>query len=196
MKNLVKSLLLAGTIMAAPFAASAADTYKLDPNHTSVIWNAVHMGFSTPHGIFPLGEGTLMLDEAAPENSKVDVTFETKNVATGIPKFDEHLRGKDFFDVDNHPTAKFVSTKVEKTGDKTAKVTGDLTMLGVTKPVTMDVTFNKKGANPMNQKPTVGFSGTTTIKRSDFGINYGIPNVSDEVELTIEAEAAMDAPAQ
>ncbi len=87
------------------------------------------------------------------------------------------------------PTAKFVSTKIEKTGDKTAKVTGDLTLVGVTKPVTLEVTFNEKKPNPMSKKESVGFSATTVIKRSEFGINYAVPNVSDDVELQIEAEA-------
>ena len=87
------------------------------------------------------------------------------------------------------PTAKFVSTKVEKTGDKTAKLTGDLTLNGITKPVTLDVTLNKQGEHPMKKKKAVGFSATTQIKRSDFGISYGVPNVPDEVDLEIQAEA-------
>lgn len=174
----------------APLSAQAVDTYTFDPNHTTVIWNIEHLGFSSPHGLFPQIEGTLTLDEVAPQNSKVDVTIPTAKLATGIPKFDDHLKSKDFFDTEKFPDAKFVSTKIEKTGDKTAKITGDLTLLGVTKPVTFDVTLNKKGPHPMNKKETVGFSGKTTIKRSDFGIKYGLPNVGDDVNLVIEAEAS------
>lgn len=176
----------------ALFALTApvqAAEYKFDPNHTSVIWNAGHFGFSAPHGIFSGAEGTLQFDENAVEKSKVDVTLKTAGIATGIAKFDDHLKGKDFFNVDKFPDAKFVSTKVEKTGEKTGKVTGNLTLLGVTKPLTLDVTFNKSGPHPMNQKPTVGFSATGVIKRSDFGIKYALPNVTDDVQIQIEAEA-------
>lgn len=187
MTALAASALLLG---AAPLTSvQAADTYNFDPAHTSVIWKAGHMGYSFPHGIFSNIEGTLVLDEAALENSKVDVTIPTGLVATGIEKFDGHLKNQDFFDVEKHPSAKFVSTKVEKTGDKTAKLTGDLTILGVTKPVTMDVTFNHKGEHPYAKKQAVGFSATTTIKRSEWGINYGIPHIPDDVPLQIEAEA-------
>ncbi len=185
-------VLAATALLALPLsAAQAADTYKFDPSHTTVVWDADHLGFSHPHGLFPEVEGTLTLDESAPANSKLDVTIHTDKIATGIAKFDDHLKSKDFFNVEKFPTATFKSTKIEKTGDKTAKVTGDLTLLGITKPVTLDVTLNKKGEHPMNKKPTVGFSATGTIKRSDFGISYGLPNVGDDVPLTIEAEASL-----
>lgn len=184
-------MLAAAALLSFPLAtnANAADTYTLDPTHTTVIWNANHFGYSKPHGLFPLVEGTLQLDEANPEASTLEVTVPTTKLTTGIEKFDAHLKNADFFNVEKFPTATFKSTKVEKTGDKTAKVTGDLTLVGVTKPVTLDVTFNQKMANPMSQKETVGFSATGTIKRSDFGINYALPHVSDEVPLVIEAEA-------
>lgn len=185
-------VLAALALMTFPLAAAnAADTYTLDPNHTTVIWKATHFGFSQPHGLFPLVEGTVTLDETAPASSKVNVTIKTANIATGIAKFDEHLKSKDFFDVEKYPTATFKSTKVVPTGDKTAKVTGDLTLLGVTKPVTLDVVFNHKGAHPMTQKQTVGFTATGMIKRSEFGINYALPAVSDDVPLTIEAEGSL-----
>ncbi len=189
MRNFVKSLALGAALFAAPLSASAAETYTFDPHHTSVIWSAVHFGASAPHGIFSNIEGELALDEAAPEKSTFKVTIPTDKVATGIEKFDGHLKSKDFFDVEKHPTATFVSTSVEKTGSKTAKVTGDLTLIGVTKPVVLDVTLNQIAPNPMNNKKTAGFSATTTIKRSEFGMNYAIPGVSDDVTLQIEAEA-------
>lgn len=180
-------ILAAATIFTAP--ALAADTYTFDPTHTSVIWSAGHMGKSNPHGIFANIEGTLVLDEAKPENSRIDVKIPTGMIATGIAKFDEHLKSKDFFNVAEFPDAKFVSTKVEKTGEKTAKVTGNLTLLNFTKPVTLDVTFNGKGPNPMSGKEVVGFSASGVIKRSEFGIEYGVPHVPDEVKIQIEAEA-------
>lgn len=180
-------VLAAAALFTAP--AFAADTYTFDPTHTSVIWNVGHMGKSNPHGIFSNIEGTLVLDEAKPENSKIDVKIPTGLIATGIPKFDEHLKSKDFFNIAEFADAKFVSTKVEKTGDKTAKVTGDLTLLGVTKPLTLDVTFNGKGPNPMSGKEVVGFSGTGVIKRSEFGMAYGQGHIPDDVKIQIEAEA-------
>jgi polyisoprenoid-binding protein YceI len=191
MKSKFLGLLAVSAVLAlAPLSAHAApETYAFDTAHTSVIWKAGHMGFSFPHGIFSNIEGTLVLDEADISKSAVDVTIPLDKIATGIPKFDDHLKSKDFFNVEKTPTAKFVSTKVEKTGDKTAKLTGDLTLNGITKPVTLDVTLNKQGEHPMMKKKAVGFSATAQIKRSDFGITYGIPNVPDEVDLEIQAEA-------
>jgi len=187
-RRFLKPALYTLALLALASPVQAAE-YKFDPNHTSVIWNAGHFGFSAPHGIFSGGEGTLHFDENAVEKSKVDVTIKTAGLATGIAKFDEHLKSKDFFNSEKFPDAKFVSTKVEKTGEKTGKVTGDLTLLGVTKPLTLDVIFNKSGAHPMNQKPTVGFTATGVIKRSDYGMNFGVPNVTDDVQIQIEAEA-------
>jgi polyisoprenoid-binding protein YceI len=194
MKRTLLTLTL-GTALFFPQTSNAADVYTLDPTHTTVVWSANHLGFSNPFGLFSMVEGTLTLDEAAPENSSVDATISIANLFTGNSKFDDHLKNKDFFNAPEFPKATFKSTKVEKTGDKTAKVTGDLTMLGVTKPVVLDVTYNKSGVFPMNQKPTVGFSATTTIKRSEWGMGYGIEHgVSDDVKLMIEAEANKDAP--
>lgn len=175
----------------SPLSARAADTYTLDPAHTTVIWQANHFGFSNPHGLFSMIEGTVTLDETAPEKSHVNVTVNTGNLFAGNPKFEDHLKSKDFFNVGEFPTATFKSTKVEKTGDNTAKVTGNLTMLGITKPLTLDVTLNKKGEHFMTKAPTVGFSATGVIKRSEWGMNFGIPGVSDEVPITIEAEGNM-----
>lgn len=189
------ALLTLGTALAitAPLSAHAADTYKLDPSHTTVIWNANHFQFSNPHGLFSMIDGSITLDEAAPEKSSVKATINTGNLFTGNAKFDDHLKAKDFFNVAEFPSAEFVSTKVEKTGEKTAKVTGNLTMLGVTKPLTLDVTLNHKGEHFMTKAPTVGFTATGVIKRSEWGINYAIPGVSDDVKITIEAEANKEA---
>lgn len=173
--------------VAAP--ALAAETYTLDPNHTNIVWNANHFGFSNPDGKFASASGTVTLDKENPANSKVEVSVATGAVVTGIPKFDEHLRGADFFDAEKFPTATFVSDKVEVTGENTAQVHGTLTLLGVAKPLVLDVKLNQIGENPMSKNPTVGFSATTVIKRSEFGMNYAVPHVSDEVQIRIEAEA-------
>jgi polyisoprenoid-binding protein YceI len=147
------------------------------------------MGYSHFNGKFANATGTVTLDEAHPENSKLSVTVNTTDIVTGVPKLDEHLKSDSFFNVAKFPTATFVSTKVEPTGKDTANVTGNLTLLGVTKPLTLAVKLNKSGQHPMMHKPWVGFDAATTIKRSDWGLSYGIPMVSDEVKIEVEAEA-------
>ena len=178
-------------MFAMPVAAQAAETYHFDPNHTNINWNANHFGFSSPSGRFGLKDGSITLDDKTPANSSVNVTIDVNGLVTGIPKFDEHLKSPDFLDTAKFPEATFKSTKVETGSDNTAKVTGDLTLHGVTKPVVLDVKLNKQGENPMTKVKSVGFSGKTVIKRSEFGIDKYVPNVSDEVTIAIEAEAGL-----
>lgn len=166
----------------------AAETYTLDPNHTYVLWHINHLGFSEQSGKW-MAQGTLQLDKANPDKDKVNVTINVADMITGNPELDKHLKGKLFFDVTQFPTATFVSDKVDVTGKKTAKVKGMLTLHGVTKPVTLNVTFNNAAKNPITDKMTVGFSATADIKRSDFGIMTLIPKLGDNVKLEIEAEA-------
>lgn len=177
--------------LSLPSGARAAESYDLDPTHTNIVWHASHFGFSSPSGRFGIKEGTLAIDAEAPGNSSVNVVIDPANLVTGIEKFDAHLKSADFLDVAKFPEAAFRSTKVELAeGHNKAKVTGDLTLHGVTKPVVLDVSLNKQGAHPMTQKQALGFTATTTIKRSEFGIDKYVPGVSDEVELRIEAEAS------
>lgn len=183
-------------MLSLPVAAQAADSYQFDPTHTNIVWRASHFGFSSPSGRFGIKEGMLVLDEAAPEKSTVNVTIDAASLVTGIDKFDDHLKGEEFLDTSKFPDATFKSTKVELLegggkGPAQASVAGDLTLHGVTKPVVLTVTLNKQGDHPMNQKKTVGFSATTTIKRSEFGIDKYTPGVSDEVVISIEAEASI-----
>lgn len=186
------SLAVAATFFSFAANAQDAETYKLDPSHTYVLWSVNHLGFSSQPGKFAMVDGTLTLDQAKPENSKVDVVINTDNLMTGVPKLDEHLKNKDFFNVKRFPKATFVSDKVEVTGQNSAKVYGMLTLLGVSKPVVLDVKLNKSGMHPITNKQSVGFTATTTIKRSDFGMNYGLPAVGDEVKIDIGAEANSD----
>jgi polyisoprenoid-binding protein YceI len=190
MKN---ALLLATALTFATASLAAAETYTLDPTHTNVVWRVNHLGFSYPDGKFATVAGTLTLDEKAPENSKVEATITTASIITGGEKFDAHLKSADFFNTEKFPTATFISTSVTRGGETkgSAKVVGNLTLLGITKPVTLDVKLNKIGEHPMSKKKTVGFSATTTIKRSEFGMVYGIPAVADDVSLTIETEASV-----
>lgn len=179
------------------FAASAqaADVYKFDPNHTSVTWSAGHFGYSNPSGKFTDIDGTITIDEQNPQQSEVNVTVRTESLVTGLQKFDQHLKSKDFLDTDKFPNAKFVSTSVSPMGKTAAKVRGNLTLLGTTLPVTLDVKLNKIGIHPITQKKTVGFSATTSIKRSQFGMRYGLPGVPDMVKISIESEATISSEA-
>jgi polyisoprenoid-binding protein YceI len=169
-------------------AASAADSYTLDPTHTSVVWEINHFGFSDPSGKFAMIDGTLTLDQANPSASKVSATITIANMVTGVAKLDEHLRSDAFFDIAKFPTATYESTSVEVTGKDTALVHGNLTVHGVTKPVILNVRLNKIGENIM-KKPTAGFSATAMVKRSDFGISAYLPGLGDDVKLTITSEA-------
>ena len=175
-------------------ARVAAGTYAADAGHTMVVWEVDHFGFSKYTGIFGDVTGTLVIDPANPAASKVDVTIPVAKVTTASSGLTGHLLragkdgGKPDFFGGAPADAKFVSTRVvlDDDGDE-ARVTGNLTLNGVTKPVTLDVEFHGAGTNPYNKKATIGFEAEGKIRRSDFGIAYGIPAVSDEVELEIHA---------
>lgn len=175
-----------GLLSTASYAAP--ETYKLDPMHSAVTWHISHFGFSNPSGKW-YATGTIVMDEAAPEKSKVDVTIKVADIVTGIPKLDEHLKGKEFFDVVKFPEARFVSKKIEITGQSSAKIDGLLTVHGVTKPVVLDVEMNKVGLSPITHKKTLGFTASTTLKRADFGLNSFLPGLGNEVKIEIEVEA-------
>ncbi len=188
--TLTRILITAALVWALP--AQAAETYTLDPMHTTVNWSINHFGFSNPSGKFVKVEGTLTLDEAKPENSKVSATIQLANLVTGLDKLDEHLKSPDFFDAAQFPTATFVSDKVKVGANNTAKVHGMLTLHGVAKPVVLDVALNKIGENMMKKK-TAGFSMTTSLKRSDFGMDKYLPGLGDDVKIEIESEANLNA---
>ena len=185
---MLKSLALLSALSLGLAAPAFADHYKLEPTHTEVVFGWTHFGFSHPTGKFMNAVGTLDLDEKTPANSKVEVSFAIDGMKTGVAKLDEHLKSEQFFDAKKFPTATFTSTKVAVTGKDTADVTGDLTIHGVTKPATLHVKLNKIGLNMMKTK-TAGFVATGQVKRSDFGIGAYVPAVSDEIDLTITAEA-------
>lgn len=167
---------------------AAPQVYKLDPNHTAVTWRISHFGFSNPSGKFMNIDGTILFDENDFTASGVKAVIPVDKGLSGVPRLDEHLQAKEFFDTTTYPTATFSSTKVEMSGPKTAKVTGDLTLRGVTRPVVLDVILNHIGPNMMKQK-TVGFSASGVIKRSDFGMTAYLPDLGDEVRIEIESEA-------
>ncbi|OHC91008.1 MAG: hypothetical protein A2095_09460 [Sphingomonadales bacterium GWF1_63_6] len=162
-------------------------TYKVDGGHTQVVFAWDHMGFTNNMGTIAEPTGTLTLDKANPAASKVSVEFAIANLRTGVTKLDEHLMKADFFDAAKFPTATFVSTSVKPEGASGAEITGNLTIKGITKPVTLDAEFYGAGTNPMNKQENVGFVATGSIKRSEFGMGYAVPVVGDAIELKIIA---------
>jgi polyisoprenoid-binding protein YceI len=186
---MIRRLVLASALALATAPVFAA-TYTLDPGHTQVVFSWNHFGYSNPTAQFGKIEGTLEFDAANPTKSSVKVTIPLASVNSNIEKLDEHLQTPDFFDSAKYPDAVFKSTKVEKgMAANELKVTGDLTLHGVTKPVVLDVTVAKVGEHPMRKAQAAGFDATATIKRSDFGITKYVPMVSDDIKLRITSEA-------
>ncbi len=163
-------------------------TYRLDPSHFAVLWKVSHLGFSHFVGRFDRADATLDFDPAAPAAASLTVTVETASLDTRLPDLDSTLRGSGWFDVATYPQAVFRSTAIAITGPATGSVTGDLTLLGVTRPVTLDVTFNGGATNLLTGHYTLGFAATGTLLRSEFGLTNLVPAVGDEVELEIQAE--------
>ena len=190
----LKYLALAGLLGAAVSVQAAPVTYKLDPAHTMVLFSWNHFGYSNPTANFGLGEGTLVFDEQHPANSSVEVTLPLANLDSHVPALDEHLKKPDFLDAGKYPTVTFKSTAVESLGGNKFKVTGDLTVHGMTRPVVLDATLNKAEFNPMFKADVIGFDATTTIKRSEFGVGGGMPMVGDDVTIRITTEAKSPKP--
>jgi polyisoprenoid-binding protein YceI len=175
------------TVPGAPDASRVtAGTYKVDPAHTQILWQVDHLGFSLFDGAFADPTGTLTIDPKNPAAATVSIEIPIARLTTTSAKLNEHMLAADFFDAAKYPTATFRSTRIVVTG-QTAQITGDLTLRGVTKPVVLDTRFHGAGPHPMTKGQAIGFRATTSIKRSDFGISYGVPMVSDEVKLTINA---------
>jgi polyisoprenoid-binding protein YceI len=182
-------------LLAVPVSAQTslnvpAATYTIDPRHTQIIFSIRHMGLSTFYSRFGHVTGTLAFDPAQPGKSALNAQIDLTNIDTHVPELDKEL-STSFFHADKFPTATFVSTQSVKTGMNTGTVTGNLTIDGVTRPVTLNVTFNGGRNSPMPLQPyRIGFNATGMIKRSDFGLTHVIWSglVSDEVSLMIECE--------
>ena len=187
----LRYVMLAGLLGAAMSAQAAPVTYKLDPNHTMVLFSWNHFGFSNPVADIGIADGTVVFDQQNPSKSSVDVTMPLSNLDTHVPALDKHLKEPDFFDADKYPTITFKSTSVQSLGGKHYKVTGDLTVHGVTKPVVLNATLNGVGTHPMTGQQSIGFNATGTLKRSDFGLGAYVPKVSDEIQLTITTEGSV-----
>ncbi|HEY4583661.1 MAG TPA: YceI family protein [Lysobacter sp.] len=192
---MIKRIALAAALAAvstAGFAAPGATTYRIDPTHTDVIASWSHLGFSHPAAHFGDVEGTIVYDAQNVGASKVEVSIPLSGLSSHVEAFDKHLRSADLFDAAKFPSITFRSTKVEAAGDSRLRVTGDVTVRGVTRPAVLEVTLNKVGEHPMKKVPAIGFDATTTLKRSDFGLAYAVPAVSDEVRIRITTEASAD----
>lgn len=166
----------------------ASGTYVMDKTHGYVTFSYLHQGFSKPILRFDDVDAILTLDAENPVNSSVDVTIKAASISTGVPKFDTHIQNESMFDTANHPLITFKSTKLTQKNAANGTLTGDLTMKGVTKPITLDVRFNKAGQHFRTKADMAGFSATGTLNRSDWGLGYAVPNVGDKVDIVIEAE--------
>ncbi len=187
-RYLAAGSLLATTATAAADFGVPSGEYYLDKTHAYITFTYSHLGFSNPHVSFDSFDVSLNADVDSPENSKIDVTIDAASINSRVDEFDDHLNGEDFFDTGKFPEITFKSTSFKQTGDMTFDVTGDLTIKGVTKPVTLAATVNKAGQHPMLKIPDIGFSATTKLSRTEFGLGAYAPAVGDEVEIFITAE--------
>lgn len=174
---------------------AVSGVYKPDIYHKYITFSYLHQGFSRPILNWDEWTGELNWNADAPEKSSVNVTIDVTSIDSGVPDFDGHLTGADWFNAAEYPEITFVSTSVEKTGASTGKITGDLTIKGVTKPVALEVKFYKGAYVERDNLYKLGFSGKTTVMRSDFDLGAYVPIVSDEVDIVIETEWEMSAPA-
>jgi polyisoprenoid-binding protein YceI len=175
-------------------AVASNTSWQVDPAHTTVGFSAKHMMFTTVRGGFRGVAGTIVLDEANPAASSVDVTIDAGSINSGVEQRDGHLKSPDFLNVEEHPTITFKSTSVEPKGADRARVVGELTILGVTRPVVLETELVGKGTNPWG-KEVVGFEAKTTINRKDFGLTYNVALeaggllLSDEVKIELDVQA-------
>ncbi|MCG2572434.1 MULTISPECIES: YceI family protein [Acinetobacter] len=178
--------------VASSITVAAPVAYKIDPTHTATVFSWNHFGFSTPSANFSDIQGVINVDNAKPANSSVNVTIPVSSVNTNVPALDKEFQEDGWFNAAKYPNITFVSTKVETKDKKHFKITGNLTVKGITKPVVLKAVLNKQGVHPMTKAEAVGFNATTSFKRSDFGIANYVPNVGDTitVNITTEAQAA------
>ena len=164
-----------------------AGVYTIEPEHSRITFGVSHMGFTNYYGEFRNASGMLTLDPKTPDSSSVDVKIPTGSVMVPNAKLKEELDGDQWLDAAKYPDITFKSTKVAKTGADTAKVTGEFTLHGVTKPLTLNVKFNGAGTNPLDKNYTSGFEATGMIKRSDYGVKTYVPLIGDDVDIMISA---------
>lgn len=186
MRHVLSLALIALGTASSAFAAS--ETYQIEKTHADLLFSIDHAGFTQKHGSFRDFDATLQYDAARPENSKVEVTVQTDSLDTALPARDKDVKGENFLDTAKYPQMRFVSTKVTPAANQELRIEGNLTLHGVTKPITLHAKLNKSAPNPFDQRPTLGFSATGSLKRSDFGMATFIPVVGDVVKIEIDAE--------
>lgn len=189
MKQQLTVSILAAAFSMSAFAAKVS--YTVDPAHTYPSFEVNHLGFSTSRGMFTSTSGHIELDRASRTGS-IDITIDTTSLYTGNAKRDEHLRADDFFHVEMYPQMTFRAGKLRFSGDKPVAAEGELTLLGVTKPVILTIDSFNCGTHPINKKDLCGADASTTIKRSEFGMDAYVPAVGDEVKISISIEAFRD----
>lgn len=182
------SLGLAITLASSVTLAAPVD-YKIDPTHTATVFSWNHFGFSTPSANFTNIQGVIKVDNEKPANSSVEVTIPLSSVNTNVAALDKELQEEAWFNAAKYPNITFKSTKVETKDKKHFKITGNLTVKGVTKPVVLNAILNKQGEHPMAKVPAIGFNATTSFDRSAFGIGNYVPNVGDKITVNITTEA-------
>ncbi len=188
MKTLTPLAVAATLLAAASLAQAESVTYAVEPMHTYVTFEVRHFATSTNRGRFDKKEGSITLDRAA-KTGRADITIDTASISSGLPLFDGHLRGDNFLRVKDFPTAKFVGDKFSFDGDKVSAVTGTLTLLGKTQPITLNATHFNCYDNPMLKREVCGGDFEATLQRSAYGMSYGLPGIPDSVKLVIQIEA-------
>jgi polyisoprenoid-binding protein YceI len=186
---MIKQFVAAAAAAIVAIGVSAQETYNIDPVHSQPSFEVQHMGFSIQRGSFMKSTGKVTIDRAAKKGS-IDVTIDATSIRTIDPRLDTHVKSPDFFNVEKYPTIAFKSTDLVFDGDRVVEVNGELTLLGITKPVVLKVTNERCGEHPINKKPMCGAEATTTVKRSEWGMKYGLPRaVGDDVRIVIPIEA-------
>jgi len=188
MKTRTLMTLSIALLAATGIARAESATYNLDPTHTYVTFEARHFGTSTNRGRFDKKEGSITVDRAA-KSGKADITIDTASINTGLALFDSHLKGENFLKSKDFPTAKFVGDKFSFDGGKVTAVTGTLTLLGKTLPVTLTATNYNCYDSPFFKREVCGGDFETTIQRADYGMSYGMPVIPDDIKLLIQIEA-------
>lgn len=186
----MRTLIALSTLAFATGALAAPQSYVPDKVHSQVHASVLHMGMSHSTARFRFKDGSILWDAADPAATKVDATLDIAGISLGDSTWQEHVSAEKWFNVAGFPEARFVSTKAEKTGDKTLAISGELTLKGATHPVTLHATINHDGPHPFSKKPALGISASGTIQRSQFGISEYLGGISDAVEIRIEIEAS------